>query len=45
MGLVGGQDVRTVHQHSDGGCPFDAGCQSHILADALATLLTDPRVS
>ena len=39
-GLVGGQDVETVHQRSDGGCPFDVECQSHIPAVALAIALT-----
>ena len=39
-GLIGGQDVETVHQHSDGGCPLPNGkCQIHILADTVAILL------
>ena len=38
--LVGGQDVETVHQNSDGGSPCDVECQSHIPAVAPAILLT-----
>ena len=39
-GLVGGQDVETVHQHSDGVCPSDVECQNHIPAVTPAIALT-----
>ena len=39
-GSGGGQDVETVHQRSDGGCPSDVECQSHIPAVAPAIALT-----
>ena len=39
--MLKGQNVETVHQHFDGGCPFDVECQSHIPTDALAISLID----